>query len=152
MKKLIDVYPYKIKGGQPLFLIFKRSSEKIYGNQWRMVGGKVKEGETSWEGALRELKEETGLSPVKFWTIPSVNQFYEAKSDSVHAIPAFAAELSGNKEIKLDDEHSEYKWVSIEGVEPYISWPEQRRLMKMMHDILTDQFLQILPEWIIDIS
>ncbi|WP_428236923.1 NUDIX hydrolase [Gracilimonas sp.] len=152
MKKLIDVYPYKMKGGQPLFLIFKRSSEKIYGNQWRMVGGKVKEGEVSWEGALRELKEETGLVPVKFWTIPSVNQFYEAKSDTIHTIPAFAAELDGNEEITLDDEHSEYKWVSIEGVEPYISWPEQRRLMKMMHDILTDQFLQILPEWIIDIS
>ncbi len=152
MKKLIDVYPYKMEVGQPLFLIFKRSAEKIYGNQWRMVGGKVKDGESSWEGALRELKEETGLSPVKFWAIPSVNQFYEAKSDSVHTIPAFAAELSGKEEITLDDEHSEYKWVSIEGIDPYIRWPEQRRLMKMTHDILTDQFLQILPEWIIDIS
>jgi dATP pyrophosphohydrolase len=152
MKKLIDVYPYKMKGGQPLFLIFKRSSEKIYGNQWRMVGGKVKEGESSWEGALRELKEETGLSPVKFWTIPSVNQFYEPKSDTVHSIPAFAAELTGNEKITLDDEHSEYKWIGIEGLEPYIRWPEQRRLMKVTYDILTDQFLQILPEWIIDIS
>ena len=152
MKKLIDVYPYKMKGGQPLFLIFKRSSNKIYGNQWRMVGGKVKDGEKSWEGALRELKEETGLIPTKFWAIPSVNQFYEAKSDTIHAIPAFAAELDGSEDIILDEEHSEYKWVSIEGVEPYISWPEQRRLMKLTYDILTDQFLEILPEWIIDFS
>ena len=152
MKKLIDVYPYKMKAGEPLFLIFKRSSKKIYGNQWRMVGGKVKEGETSWKGALRELKEETGLIPAKFWTIPSINQFYEAKSDMVHSIPAFAAELDDNADIRLNEEHSEFKWVSIEGIEPYISWPEQRRLMKLTYDILTDQFLEILPEWIIDIS
>ncbi|MEQ8525586.1 NUDIX pyrophosphatase [Gracilimonas sp.] len=152
MKKLIDVYPYKIKGGQPLFLIFKRSSDKIYGEQWRMVGGKVKDGEASWEGALRELKEETGLAPKKFWAIPSVNQFYEPNSDTVYSIPAFAAELAGDEEIQLDAEHSEFKWVSIEGIQPYISWPEQRRLMELTYDILTDQFLEILPEWIIDIS
>ncbi|MAO64684.1 MAG: NUDIX domain-containing protein [Balneola sp.] len=151
MKKLVDVYPYKIKNGVPLFLIFKRSANKIYANQWRMVGGKVQEGESRWETGLRELKEETGLTPLKFWTIPSVNQFYEAKTDSVHTIPAFAAQIDAEQQIELDDEHTEYKWVGIEGIEPYIPWPEQRRLMKLTYDILTDQFLQILPEWHIEI-
>ncbi|MEX2477478.1 MAG: NUDIX domain-containing protein [Gracilimonas sp.] len=151
MKKLIDVYPYRQKNGYPHFLIFKRSSDKIYANQWRMVGGKVKEGEQRWEAALRELKEETGLSPVKLWTIPSVNQFYEAKSDTIHSIPAFAAELDYEDEITLDDEHTEYKWISIEGVQPYIKWPEQLRLMKLTYDIMTDEFLEILPEWEIEL-
>ena len=152
MKKLIDVYPYKIEEGEPLFLIFKRSSKKIYGNQWRMVGGKVKEGESHWEAALRELKEETGLIPEQFWTIPSVNQFYEAKSDTIHAIPAFATELGGNQKIQLDEEHSGFKWVTIDEIPEHILWPEQRRLMQLTYNILTDQHLEILPEWIIDIS
>lgn len=152
MKKLIDVYPYRMQDGQPHFLIFKRSSEKIYAGQWRMVGGKVEEGEQSWEAALRELKEETGLKPVKFWAIPSINQFYEAKTDAILSIPAFAAELDNDSDIQLDEEHSEFKWVSIDGIQPYISWPEQRRLMQLTYDILTDQFLDILPEWIIEIS
>lgn len=151
MKKLIDVYPYRQKHGYPNFLIFKRSSEKIYANQWRMVGGKVQEGEQSWQAALRELKEETGLSPVKLWAIPSVNQFYEPKSDTVHTIPPFAAELEFDAEITLDDEHSEYKWVSIEDVQSYIKWPEQLRLMKLTYDIMTDEFLEILPEWVIEL-
>ncbi len=152
MKKLIDVYPYKIEEGQPWFLLFKRSSKKIYGNQWRMVGGKLKSGETGWQGALRELKEETGMMPINFWAIPSVNQFYEAKTDTVHTIPAFAAELESGADILLNEEHTHYKWVRIDEVQTYIKWPEQRRLMHLTHDILTHQALEILPEWIIDIS
>lgn len=152
MKKLIDVYPYKMQEGTPRFLLFRRSSKKIYGNQWRMVGGKVKSQETSWEGALRELKEETGVKPTKFWVIPSVNQFYEAKTDTVHSIPAFAAELASDADIQLNEEHTQYKWVQINQVQTYIKWPEQRRLMHITHDILTQQSLEILPEWIIDIT
>ena len=152
MKKLIDVYPYRLRNGYPEFLILKRSSAKIYANQWRMIGGKVKEGETSWEAALRELKEETGLQPELFWAIPSVNKFYEAKTDTIHSIPAFAAQLKPDASITLDDEHSEYKWINIEGIAPYIKWPEQRSLMKMTYEILTDQLLEILPEWIIETS
>lgn len=150
MKKLIDVYPYKIEAEKPRFLIFKRSSQKIYANQWRMVGGKVKVGEERWRAALRELKEETGLEPAKFWSIPSVNQFYEAQTDTLHTIPAFAAQIENNTHIQLDEEHTEFKWIGISEVKNYIPWPEQRRLMQLVSDILTDQTYQVLPEWIIE--
>ncbi|MEX0721302.1 MAG: NUDIX pyrophosphatase [Balneolaceae bacterium] len=150
MKKLIDVYPYRLRNGYPEFLILKRSTGKIYASQWRMIGGKVNVDEKIWEAALRELKEETGLKPDKFWVIPSVNQFYEAGTDTTHIIPAFAAELGLDSQITLDDEHSEFKWVNIEGIEPYIKWPEQRRLIRLAHEIITDQFLEILPEWLIE--
>ena len=87
MKKLIDVYVYRIVEGEPQFLLFLRSAKKIYARQWRMIGGKVEQGEKYWEAALRELKEETGLIPSRFWTIPSINSFYEAKTDQIHQIP-----------------------------------------------------------------
>ncbi|MEX0608305.1 MAG: NUDIX pyrophosphatase [Balneolaceae bacterium] len=151
MKKLIDVYPYRLANGHPEFLIMKRSAGKIYASQWRMIGGKLKKGEKYWEAALRELQEETGLKPIQFWVIPSVNQFYEATSDSIYSIPAFGAELAHDAQIKLDDEHSEFKWVSMEKAGAFILWPEQRRLMQLIHDILTDQLLEILPEWRIQI-
>lgn len=151
MKKLIDAYPYRMHNGEPEFLILKRSEKKIYANQWRMVGGKVKDGEKYYEAALREIKEETGLEPVKFWTVPSVNRFYEASTDSINSIPGFAAEIEYGAHLKLDDEHSEYKWVHINAVASYIKWPEQRRLMNLIHEILTVQSFEILPEWLIDL-
>lgn len=150
MKKLIDVYIYRMTKGEPEFLLFLRSAKKIYANQWRMVGGKVKEGEKYWEAALRELIEETGLQPASFWTIPSVNTFYEANSDQIHHIPAFAAELNTDDTPALDDEHTEYQWISIGELDSYLSWPEQKRLIRLTHHILTND--KILPEWHIELT
>ncbi len=149
MKKLIDVYPYRIHEGTPEFLLFLRSSKKIYAHQWRMIGGKVKEGEAYWEAALREFSEETSLSPALFWTIPSMNSFYEASSDQIHHIPAFGAELSAEVTPVLDQEHSHYKWVTSDEVDEYIHWPEQKRLIKLVHQLVVND--QILPEWHISV-
>lgn len=146
MKKLIDLYPYILDPEHHLrFLVLLRKSAKIYAGQWRMVGGKVKPGETYWQAALRELKEETSLQPIEFWTVPSVNSFYEYTSDMVHHIPAFAARLGHDIEIKLDEEHSAYKWITIDEVREHIFWPEQRRLMHLIHDIVSSR--AVLEQW-----
>ena len=149
MKKLIDVYVYRIIEGQPEFLLFLRSSKKIYAHQWRMIGGKVEDGEKYWEAALRELKEETGLLPHEFWTIPSVNTFYEAKSDQIHHIPAFAVALENDKTPELDDEHTDFQWISIDELDSYLQWPEQKRLIRLTYNLIVND--QILPEWRISI-
>lgn len=146
-KRLIDCYPYRIKNGVPEFLLLKRAGSKIYAGQWRMVGGKVKEGETRWQGALRELKEETGLKAIRFWTIPSVNSFYEQKSDAIHQIPAFAAELSADEEPLLDDEHTGYEWLNASEAVERVPWPEQKRLILLSDNIIRND--QILEDWLI---
>ncbi|MCR9132091.1 MAG: NUDIX pyrophosphatase [bacterium] len=149
MKKLIDVYVYKMNSGIPEFLLLLRSKKKIYANQWRMVGGKVEANEASWQAALRELKEELDVFPEIFWTIPSVNSFYEASSDQIHQIPAFAAELPTSASIILDDEHTEYRWVKADEIDAMIAWPEQKRLIRLTDQLLRNQ--QILPEWHIEL-
>ena len=150
MKKLIDVYIYRLNSGVPEFLLLLRSKKKIYANQWRMIGGKVKEGETYWQAGLREVKEETGVDPEQYWVLPSVNTFYEASSDQVHHIPAFAAQFPLNSELILDEEHTTYRWVRVDEIELMLAWPEQKRLIRLAHQLVTDN--QILPEWRIELS
>ena len=43
-------------------LITKRSLSKTFPGQWEITGGSVISGETPRQGAVRELKEETGLT------------------------------------------------------------------------------------------
>lgn len=150
MKKLIDVYVYRWNSGKPEFLLLLRSKKKIYANQWRMVGGKVKEGEYYWAGALREFQEELGAKPSEFWVIPSVNTFYEADTDQVHQIPAFAAHFPSDTSVILNEEHTEYRWVRVDEIESMLAWPEQKRLIRLTNDLLINH--QILPEWRIELS
>ncbi|NGP76443.1 NUDIX pyrophosphatase [Balneolaceae bacterium YR4-1] len=147
--RLVDVYPYRMQASEVEFLILKRSSHKIYAGQWRMIGGKIEDNEQAWEAGLRELKEETTLSPLLYWVIPSINHFYNHRNNEIELIPAFAAELQPESEIKLNEEHSEYKWIDSWDVDDYLPWPEQKRLLKLAHEIISNQ--KILEDWIISI-
>lgn len=149
-KRLIDLYPYKLDGKKVFFLLFKRASGRIYDGQWRMIGGKVQNGESHWEAALRELMEETTLTPELMWTIPSLNSFYEHQSDKILNIPAFAAEIDGSSPILLDSEHSEYDWFLLDEAIDKILWPEQRRLLRLTDTLITSN--QILEDWHVPIS
>jgi len=151
MKKLVDLYAYRLDTGDPEFLILKRASGKIYAGQWRMIGGKVKQGETHWEAALRELQEETGTSPAEFWAVPTINHFYEQDEDQIHLIPVFGAKLKTGSVLKLNDEHTSHKWVPASQINKYVKWPEQKRIIHLIHSILTHSDQKILPEWYIDI-
>ena len=51
-----------IKNSQGQFLISKRHPNKNYPNYWECTGGSVSVGETSLEGAIREVYEELGVS------------------------------------------------------------------------------------------
>lgn len=148
MKRLIDVYPYHKQEDEVLFLIFKRSSEVLYPNQWRMIGGKVLKQESYHEAAFRELKEETSITPRLFWSIPSLNQFYDHKNNNIHHIPVFGAEVESDPNISLNHEHVDWKWISKDEIDSYIEWPEQERLMHLLADIVTSN--KILDEWIIE--
>lgn len=148
MLKLIDLYVYRVTDNSRLsVLLLKRSGRKIYSGQWRMIGGKAEADEPRWRAALRELKEETGLTPDLFWSVPTLNHFYEHQTDQIHLIPAFAASVGGEVEIRLDDEHETFRWVDISEISAYIFWPEQKRIIQCIEEIVMNQ--KILKEWII---
>lgn len=146
MARLIDVYPYRKNGEDRVeFLILRRSVSVSYSGQWRMVGGKVKAGEKAWQAGLRELKEETALEPELYWTIPSINHFYNHRDDRTELIPAFAAEIDRGSRIILNREHTDYKWIEGKDMSTFIHWPEQHRLMQLANKIITNK--ELLDDW-----
>lgn len=134
--RVVDVYPYRKESINPEFLLLRRSAEKQYAGQWRMVGGKIQPGEAAWETGRRELKEETGHAPTHFWAVPSVNAFYEWQEDRINLAPAFAAALPDDP--VLDDEHSDFAWLPAREAVQRLHWPEQQRLLQLADRVLRD--------------
>lgn len=148
MAHLVDVYPYFMEQNEVKILLFKRSTDVVYANQWRMIGGKVKRQETADQAAMRELEEETGISdPRLFWTIPSLNQYYDHTEDVIRQIPAFAAEINGSEDIILNHEHVEFRLVPYSEIGQYKLWPEQQRLIALLENIITNK--KLIDDWII---
>lgn len=132
--RVVDVYPYRAEPSGPRFLLLRRAPGRVYEGSWRMVGGKIAAGEAAWQAGLRELAEETGLRPHAYWTVPSVNAFYEWERDRVNLAPAFAAEVEGDP--VLDGEHDACAWLTADEATARLAWPEQRRLLRLVADLL----------------
>jgi 8-oxo-dGTP pyrophosphatase MutT (NUDIX family) len=80
--QLIEVCPFRISGDRGEYLLLHRSAkDPLYPVLWQFVTGRVEEGETSLQAALRELREETGAEHVRLWVVPAVNSFYDPDMD-----------------------------------------------------------------------
>jgi len=144
LPRLVDVYPYMLVHGEPRYLLLRRSDNVIYAGQWRMIGGKVKAGETSIQAAIREFAEETSHLPLSAWVVPTVNAFYDPQADQIRYIPAFAFECQSDR-LQLNHEHDAYEWFNITEASQRLSWYEQKRILCLVHDILTTN--SVLTEW-----
>jgi len=144
LPRLVDVYPYLYVHGEPRYLLLRRSDNVVYSGQWRMIGGKVQDGETSVQAAIREFREETSQQPYSAWVVPTVNAFYDPQADQIRYIPAFAFECSSN-EIQLNHEHDDFEWLPIDEAVQRLGWYEQKRILRLTHDILITN--SVLTEW-----
>lgn len=130
----VDVYPYRTEtDGATAWLVLRRAPGRPDAGRWRMVGGKVRDGEAAWQTALRELGEETGWRPeaglLEAWSLPSVNAFYEWETDRLVLAPAFAARVVGDP--RLDAEHDAWAWLPADEAAARLGWPEQARLLRL---------------------
>ena len=93
ISNLIETHIFRESKNEIEFLILKRAEDQVYPAVWQMVSGKIKENEKAFETSLRELKEETNLTPQKMWIAPKVNSFYSSQADSIYLIPVFAVQV-----------------------------------------------------------
>lgn len=121
------------------FLLLKRSeTAKIYPGIWQMITGTIESHEHTKDTLVRELKEETGLSAGKFYSIPRINTFYLAISDKICMSPVFLS-IVENENIEISDEHTEYKWATFEEACDLIHWPNQVESLEIIKKYLDDK-------------
>lgn len=93
-------------------LLLKRSSP-ILPNVWCYIGGSIEEGETATEAARREIKEETGISKITLYTSNKFDQIFSLEDNYIYVAPVFVGFVEDDQEVTLNNEHSEYRWLSF---------------------------------------
>ena len=80
---------------------------------WDFVKGKIEQNETSHETALRETKEETGITNIEFVDgfEESVEYDFRFKKENIHKKVIFFLAKTNEKNIKLSHEHNDYLWL-----------------------------------------
>ena len=133
--RVVDCYVYRQTDDGLKFLLMKRNLNKIYEHLWQGVAGKIEDGETAPEAAIRELKEETGFDPVKVFVADHVSRFYEVHGDRINLVPVFGIEVNSD-EVILSEEHIDFKWVTIEEALNTLGWNGQKKGIQTVHDMV----------------
>jgi len=83
---------------------------------WDFVKGKIEQNETSHETALRETKEETGITNIEFVDSfeESVEYDFRFKKEDIHKKVIFFLAKTNEKNIKLSHEHNDFVWLEYD--------------------------------------
>lgn len=114
--------------GGPEVLLMRRNHTLI--GEWCQIAGKIEAGEKAWESALREVHEETGLSCNQLYSADICEQFYEADRDAVSILPVFVGFVGADAQVIINEEHSEFRWVSFDKALTMVTFAGQRNVLK----------------------
>ena len=99
---------FRKEGSKKLFLLLHYPS-----GHWDFVKGKMEKGETIQQTAVRETKEETGITDITFvedfeeW----IGYNFKHKGELIQKKVVFFLAETKTKTIKISHEHSGYTWM-----------------------------------------
>jgi 8-oxo-dGTP pyrophosphatase MutT (NUDIX family) len=127
--RFVDTLVLRGAGDQLEVLVLRRAPGGRNPGSWETVHGTIEAGETPVQASLRELREETGLVPQRFYNLSRIEGFYLHAVDELAIIPAFAAFVAAGAEPRLSSEHDGAAWLSPSDAARRFAWPRERRAL-----------------------
>ena len=98
---------------------------------WDFVKGKVEEGETPHETALRETKEETDISDIEFIDgfEESVEYEFRFNGDLIQKKVIFFLAKTNTSKISLSHEHRDFVWLEYEDAMKKVTFDNAKKIL-----------------------
>ena len=122
----IEVYVFRRRGRRVEFLCLRRGQVRFLPGVWQPVTGRRRPRERGLAAAVREVREETGLIPLRWWALEAPTVFYDASRDRVRTYPRFAAETRLDAPVRLSGEHVDWTFLSAAQAGRRYLWESQR--------------------------
>ena len=132
----VDTYALRGADEHLEVLVLRRGPHGRRAGTWETVHGTIEPGETPVQASLRELQEETGFAPLRFYNLSRTEAFYQHASDEVALIPVFAAFVAAGGAPRLSQEHDRAEWLTPAEAARRFAWPRERRALDDILSIL----------------
>jgi 8-oxo-dGTP pyrophosphatase MutT (NUDIX family) len=131
----VEVYLFRRRNRRTEFLALRRSRDRAkLPGVWQPVTGRIDPGEGPASAAAREVLEETGLRPKRWWALETPTVFYDLTGDRVIALPVFAAEVPAGARVRLSNEHDAWAFLPVKAAERRWLWNNQRQTLGRVRD------------------
>jgi len=126
-------------------VIFRKEAGKIFylllhyqSGHWDFPKGIIEKGEKLEETVKREVKEETGLEDIEFFSgfKEAIKYFYRLKGRTVFKIVTFFLARTKTKKIKISREHIGYKWLPYKKALGQLTFKNAKEILKKANDFL----------------
>ncbi len=133
---------YSIEKNRVEYFLLKR---KLHWTGWEFPKGKIEPGENKSKTAIREVQEETGLKVLRdtlkdykiagrysYKKILTDRPNYKGQTYSLFSVQVKKGRVSLDKK-----EHSGHKWESFEKTLKSLTWPNQRKCLRIVNKYLS---------------
>ncbi len=130
-------------------VLFRKEDSKILflllnypSGHWDFIKGKMEEGESTHETAIREAKEETGITDITFlenfeeW----IKYDFQYQGELVHKKVVFFLAETKTKQVMISHEHLDYTWMDYNTSMEKTTFDNAKTVLTRAQMLLTKTF------------
>lgn len=136
-------------------LLLKRSLKcKFTPNVFQILYGHAHKWEALHQTIVRELKEETGLVPIRLINLNETMIFYDHGSESINIVPVFVIFVDEEAKVVIDGkENTDFLWVEASSARSMLPFTAQRRAWDAVNEaVLRISIFSSLDYWNLEIK
>lgn len=124
---------YLEESNENLFLLLNYPT-----GHWDFVKGKIEQGETEQDTALRETREETGIADIEFIKgfNENINYSFQFEGELIYKEVVFFLAKTKTKDVKISHEHLSYIWLDYNNALKKTTYQNAKNILSKANDLL----------------